>query len=63
MALSLSDARNYDFVLYCGNIREFDIAASLYICKDLLIFKTDKVLLISQNKQKFDLIKEFINEV
>ena len=63
VALSLSDARNYDFVLYCGNIREFDIAASLYICNDLLIFKTDKSLLISQNKQKFDLIKEFINEV
>ena len=63
VALSLSDARNYDFVLYCGNIREFDIAASLYICKDLLIYKTEKSLLISQNKQKFDLIKEFINEL
>lgn len=63
VALSLCDARNYDFVLYCGNIREFDVAASLYICKDLLIYKTEKSLLISQNKQKFDLIKEFINEV
>ena len=63
VALSLSDARNYDFVLYCGNIREFDIAASLYISKDLLIFKTEKSLLISQNKQKFELIKEFINEL
>lgn len=63
VALSLSDAQNYDFVLYCGNIREFDIAASLYIFKDLYIYKTDKSLLLSKNKQKFDLVKEFIKEV
>lgn len=63
VALSLSDAQNYDFVLYCGNIREFDIAASLYICKDLYIYKTDISLLLSKNKQKFDLVKEFIKEV
>ena len=63
VALSLSDAQNYDFVLYCGNIREFDIVASLYICKDLYIYKTDISLLVSKNKQKFDLVKEFIKEV
>ncbi len=63
VALSLGDAQNYDFVLYCGKIREFDIAASLYICQDLYIYKTDKSLLLSKNKQKFDLIKEFIKEV
>jgi myo-inositol-1(or 4)-monophosphatase len=63
VALSLSESNNYDFVLYCGKIRDFDVAASLYICKDLLIYRTDKLLLISQNKEKFNLIKEFINEV
>ena len=63
VALSLCDAKNYDFVLYCGNIREFDIAASLYINRDLYIYKTDKSLLLSKNKQRFDLIKEFIKEV
>lgn len=63
VALSLSDAQNYDFVLYCGKIREFDIVASLYICKDLYIFKTEKSLLLSKNKQKFDLVKEFIKEL
>ncbi len=63
VALSLSDAKNYDFVLYCGKIREFDIAASLYICRDLFIYQTTNSLLISQNKQKFDLIKEIIKEV
>jgi myo-inositol-1(or 4)-monophosphatase len=62
VALSLCDARNYDFVLYCGKIREFDIAASLYICNDLYVSKTDKFLLITKDKDRFNLIKEFIKE-
>jgi len=62
VALSLCDAKNYDFVLYCGKIREFDIMASLYINKDFFLSKTDKTLLITKNKDKFDLIKEFIKE-
>ena len=62
VALSLSDARNYDFVLYAGEIRIFDIAASMYICNDFFIHKTDKFLLICKNKDKFELIKEFIKE-
>ncbi len=63
VALSLCDAKNYDFVVYCGKIRDFDIAASLYICRDLFIYQTTNSLLISQNKHKFDLIKEIIKEV
>ena len=63
VALSLSEANNYDFVLYGGKIRDFDVAAALYICKELFVYRTDKILLISQNKQKINLIKEFINEV
>lgn len=63
VALSLCDAKNYDFVLYCGKIREFDIAASLYINKNLYIYETKKALLISQNKQMFNLVKEIIKEV
>ena len=62
VALSLSDTRNYDFVLYAGEIRIFDIAAALYICNDFFIHKTDKFLLICKNKDKFELIKEFIKE-
>jgi myo-inositol-1(or 4)-monophosphatase len=62
VALSLSDTRNYEFVLYSGEIRIFDIAASMYICNDLFIHKTDKFLLICKNKDKFELIKEFIKE-
>jgi len=62
VALSLSNARSYDFVLFAGKIREFDIAASLYICNELFIYKTDNFLLISKNKLKFNLIKEIIKE-
>lgn len=62
VALSLCDARNYDFVLYCGDIREFDIAAALYINKDLYVSKLDKSLLITKNEDRFNLIKEFIKE-
>ena len=59
-ALSLANAHKFDFVLFLGEIREFDIAASLYICNDLYIYKSNKYLLISKNKHKIDLIKEFI---
>ena len=62
VALSLSDTRNYDFVLYAGEIRIFDIAAALYICNSFFIHKTNKFLLICKNKEKFELIKEFIKE-
>lgn len=62
VALSLSDTRNYDFVLYAGEIRIFDIVAALYICNSFFIHKTNKFLLISKNKEKFELIKEFIKE-
>jgi myo-inositol-1(or 4)-monophosphatase len=34
VALSLSEANNYNFVLYGGEIRDFDVAAALYICKE-----------------------------
>ncbi|APW66153.1 inositol phosphatase [Poseidonibacter parvus] len=62
VALSLCDAKNYDFVLFVGNIREFDILASLYICDDLFLYKTDKFVLIAQNIQKFNQIKEILKE-
>ena len=37
VALSLSNAFNYEFVLYCGKIREFDVVASMYINKNLYV--------------------------
>ena len=62
VALSLSDANNYNFVLYAGKIRDFDILAALYICKDLYIYQTNQYLFITKNKEKYDFFKEIINE-
>ena len=62
VALSLSDANNYDFVLYAGRIREFDILAAIYICKDLFIYRTNEYLFITKNREKYEFLKEIINE-
>ncbi|NVJ54139.1 MAG: hypothetical protein HWD90_10605 [Campylobacteraceae bacterium] len=59
-ALSLVNSRNYKFVLFAGKLREFDIAASLYINKDLHIFKNDEFLIITKNYSNLLLIKEII---
>lgn len=62
-ALSLAHSHKFDFVLFMGEIREFDIAASLYICDDLFIDKSNNYLLVTKNKHKFELIKEIIKEI
>lgn len=62
VALSLSDAKNYNFVLYAGKIREFDVEAALYICKNLHIYRTENFLLISKSEENYKLIKEIINQ-
>lgn len=63
VALSLANARNYKFVLFMGKIREFDIAAGIYINKDLNIYQNDKLLIVSKNKKNFDLVKEIIKDI
>lgn len=62
VALSLCNAKNYHFVLFAGSLREFDILASLYICNELFLYKTNKFVLITENKQIFYQIKEIIKE-
>jgi myo-inositol-1(or 4)-monophosphatase len=62
VAISLAYAKNYNFVLFAGNIREFDIAAALYICNDLLIHQEAKFLIVTKNYHLFALIKEIIKE-
>ncbi|AXH11839.1 inositol monophosphatase family protein [Halarcobacter bivalviorum] len=59
-ALSLANARNYKFVLFAGKLREFDIAASLYINQELYIYQNDEFLIITKNYTDFILIKEII---
>lgn len=61
VALSLCDARNYSFILFYGKIREFDVAAGLYLCEDLNIYQSDNFLIVAKNIQVFNLIKDIIN--
>ncbi len=59
-ALSLAYAHDVDFVLYEGKMREYDIAAGLFMCEDLHVEKTEDLLLVSKNKEIFDKILQFI---
>ena len=59
-ALSLASARNFSFVIFAGKVREFDIAAGLYISGNLFIHQDDEFLIVTKNKQILLLIKEII---
>ncbi|MDK2042483.1 inositol monophosphatase family protein [Aliarcobacter butzleri] len=61
VALSLSNTIDYEFVLFAGNIREFDVEAALYICSNLYIYRTKDYLFITKYKEKYELFKEIIN--
>ena len=59
-ALSLAYAKNVEFVLFAGKIREFDIAAALYINNELFIHQDDEFLIVTKNDSFLCLIKEII---
>ncbi len=58
LALSLAYARNVDFVLHEGPVREFDIVAGLHMNEDLCVKKDKNFLFVSKDKQIFDKIQE-----
>jgi len=59
-ALSLANANNLQFFLLAGKMRNFDIDAGLFICKDLYIYQNENFLLVSKNSTIFKNIKEII---
>jgi myo-inositol-1(or 4)-monophosphatase len=52
LALSVAGAYHYDFVIFKGQARIFDVAAALFIVKDLEIRKTDDYLIVTHTIQK-----------
>lgn len=62
VAISLADAKYYNFVLFYGKIREFDIAAALHICEGLFVYSSDEFLIVAKNEGTFELIKDIINK-
>lgn len=63
VALTLANAHNYQFVLFGGKMREYDLKAGFFMTKDLYRFENNKFLLISKNFEIFTKLKEFITEV
>lgn len=62
IAVTLANARSYKFVLFYGQMRIFDLEASLYICDDLNIYKNKHFLLVAKDIEIFSRIKEIIKE-
>ncbi|NOX15507.1 MAG: inositol monophosphatase [Epsilonproteobacteria bacterium] len=60
IALSLAYAKEVDFVMYEGVMRDFDVEAGLFFCKDLYVNKREDFLLISKDKETFDRITQLI---
>jgi myo-inositol-1(or 4)-monophosphatase len=54
LALSLANAHNFNFVIFEGKIREYDVAAGLHMCSDINISFEDNILVISKDKEIFD---------
>lgn len=63
LALSLALSHEVDFVLFQGNVREFDIAAGWYMSEDLYQLRAPNLLLVSKDKGIFDKIHNFIMEL
>lgn len=59
-AISLANARDYDFVLFMGELRAFDIDAAMYICKDLYKIVKNDIIFITKSKDCFNDFKEII---
>jgi len=62
VAISLAYAKNYNFVLFAGSIRPFDIEAALYISSNLFIHQEAEFLIMAKNQYHLTLIKEIIKE-
>ena len=61
-ALSLSLAYKVSFMLFAGNIREYDSKAGLFLCEGLYINHNRDFLLISKDKQIFDTIMQLLTQ-
>ena len=54
LALSLAYAHDFRFVIFEGKVREYDIAAGMYMCDDMEVLLEDEVMVISNDKKLFE---------
>ncbi len=62
VALSLAYAHYVDFVIFEGEMRDYDIKAGLFMCENLYKYQYNDLLLISKEKERFDELKRVILE-
>ena len=63
LALSLAYAHEFKFVIFEGNIREYDVAAGVYMCEDMQILFKDSVMVVSKDRELFKKITEIVRGV
>jgi myo-inositol-1(or 4)-monophosphatase len=63
LALSLAYANNVAFMMYEGSVREFDVAAGIFMNSNLNIFLDDKVLLVAKDRDIFERLKSIVMEI
>ncbi|PAF42345.1 inositol monophosphatase family protein [Helicobacter sp. 11S02596-1] len=61
-ALSLAYAQESNFMLFGGKIRKYDAQAGLFLSRHLWINHCEDFLLVSRNKQIFDMISKIIKK-
>ncbi len=61
-ALSIAQSYEVNFMLFMGNIRDFDSKAGLFLCEKLHHIRTNNFTLISKDKHIFDMISHIVLE-
>jgi myo-inositol-1(or 4)-monophosphatase len=62
LALSLAYAPYVKYVLFLGTMRPYDIQAGLYLSKHLHVFRDDRYILISADKELFEQIRLIVEK-
>lgn len=62
LALSLAYAPYVKYVLFLGTMRPYDIQAGLYLSKHLYVFSDDRYILMSADKELFELIRLIVEK-
>lgn len=60
IALSLAYAHEVQFVLYKGQLRDYDIKAGVFMCESLYTFQDENHLLVSKNEKIFSTLRALI---
>jgi len=59
-ALSFAYAHQVDFVIFEGELREFDSRAGLFMCENLYKYEYNDLLLICKDLKQFQLLKNIL---